>query len=510
MVNSTTGLADEDLSAIFKACSLFLFLIYCLRLLANTTADLDLWGYLAFGRLFWQTGSFPYQDIFTFVPTHPLWVYHEWLTGVIYYPLYAGFGEWSLQILKNILALSTLTLLYLTARVRGAGFWGGMVMLIVTSGFLKSNYAPVRAQIFTYFFFALTLFLLETSRQQQAWKRLWWLIPIQILWSNMHGGFLAGLGLGGIYAAGEALSRRPFWPFLAIIVPAGLATLINPYGLAYWSYLVEAISMPRPEILEWASVIASLQTGPYRMNSIYFLCIAYFAISLLLWSPNRDVTVYLALGLTLFLGLKNIRHQIFFLMLSAAYLAEPFSAFSVRFRRSPWLQRLAARLDYRPIVIAYLLSLFFFSYQLGSLQPLRLTTPGFSEITQGNLYFYPTGAVDFIRKNGLKGKLLTDFDWGEYLIWNLSPQCLVALDGRYETVYPESVVRPYMDFIFGRSNWQQFLQDYPPDMILVMKNSKIGNLLQADANWRQVFADQGSVLFVQSECSLNAAWEAQR
>ena len=63
----------------------------CYRL-TSTVADPDLWGYLAFGRLFWETSAFPYEDVFTYVPTLHPWVYHEWLTGVLFYPLYQNLG----------------------------------------------------------------------------------------------------------------------------------------------------------------------------------------------------------------------------------------------------------------------------------------------------------------------------------------------------------------------------------------------------------------------------------
>ena len=37
--------------------------------LFGTAADLDLWGYMAFGRLFWETGGFPHHDTSAYVPT---------------------------------------------------------------------------------------------------------------------------------------------------------------------------------------------------------------------------------------------------------------------------------------------------------------------------------------------------------------------------------------------------------------------------------------------------------
>lgn len=79
--------------------------IYVLNGLSSTLADPDLWGYLAFGRLFWESGKFPYQDVYSYVPTLNPWVYHEWLTGVVFYPLYVKTGGIGLQLLKYLVAL---------------------------------------------------------------------------------------------------------------------------------------------------------------------------------------------------------------------------------------------------------------------------------------------------------------------------------------------------------------------------------------------------------------------
>ena len=76
---------------------------------AVNLADPDLWGYLSFGRLFWHSEKFPYTDVFSYVPTLNLWVYHEWLTGVLFYPLYQVLRTPGLQVLKYGLGLGILT-----------------------------------------------------------------------------------------------------------------------------------------------------------------------------------------------------------------------------------------------------------------------------------------------------------------------------------------------------------------------------------------------------------------
>ena len=71
------------ITTILVSAALYLLFV---EMYSNCLADYDLWGYLAFGRAFWETGQFPYRDLFSYTPTKPLWVYHEWLTGSCFIP----------------------------------------------------------------------------------------------------------------------------------------------------------------------------------------------------------------------------------------------------------------------------------------------------------------------------------------------------------------------------------------------------------------------------------------
>jgi hypothetical protein len=476
---------------------ILLLLIMIFAAFPRNLADPDLWGYLAFGRLFWETGRLPYNDVFSYVTTKQVWIYHEWLTGILFYPLYKYTGGTGLQCLKIFLGLGTVALMCVTARLRGAQFWGLVFIIFLTKGFLSFGYSPVRAQIFTYFFFVLTLFLLESGRQENRWWRLAWLVPIQILWCNFHGGFLAGLGLVAIYAVGEALSGRIFWPYGLVLLSSGLATLINPYGMEYWSFILDAASMPRPEIPEWFSLIDALQNGLDQGQVYYFITLTIFAAALMWQAKWKDLTAGLALAVTWYLGYKHLRHQVFFYLLMGAYLGGPFSLYLTDLVNRLQIPEQWRRLDRRLILVGYLVTFSYFAYQVISHGPLSLETPEVPGAREE--IYYPAGAVTYIRSHNLCGKLLADFNWGEYLLWELYPQCQVAIDGRYETVYPEKVVRSYMNFRYVKSGWQDFLEEYPPDMILLPKISKIFNLMQKSPNWREAYADRGCGLFVRKE-----------
>lgn len=477
------------LKAIFTALTVWYLLSILVRFQA---ADLDLWGYLAFGRLFWENGRFPYQDVYTYLPTRPLWVYHEWLTGVLYYPLYKWLGGWALQLLRLVVALATVGLLAATARRRGAEFWGITVTLVTASGFLAMGYAPVRAQVFTYFFFALTLYLLELSRLKQRWFLLLWLVPIQIVWCNLHGGFPAGLGLIGLYAAGELLSRRPWWPYAAILVPVTLATLINPYGWHYWTYLAEAITMPRPEITEWASIIGAWRQQIDRIAVVNFTFVLIFSFFLLYVAGKPEPFPALALAVTLLLGVKHLRHLAFFYMVAAVYLAPHMSRYLEHLRQRPGVQQFlfrAANLSWQPLRWGLLMVAAFLLIQLCRYPCWLLTVPG-KPSASGAPNYYPVAAVNWLKQQDLRGNLLTTFNWGEFLLWQLYPDFRVGLDGRYETVYPAAVHRSYMDFIFARPGWEKFLAAYPPDFILLERSARIVKRLEREQGWQKIYEDE--------------------
>src|ERR1700726_4392224 len=61
---------------------------------------------------------------------------------------------------------------------------------------------------------------------------------------------------------------------------------------------------------------------------------------------------------------------------------------------------------------------------------------------------YPGAALAFMNARGLHGNVLSEFGWGEYLIWHVAPADKVFFDGRYDTVYPFKVIRDYLEFYF--------------------------------------------------------------
>ena len=469
---------------------LFSFLFYSFT---ATVADPDLWGYMSFGRLFWKTQGFPYQDIFSYVPTLEPWVYHEWLTGVLFYSIYDNFGSTGLQLFKYGSAFLTLSFVYLTARTRDADRVSTCLGILAIGGLLRMGYAPVRAQVFTYLFFAVTLYLLERARKTGHWKCLWFLLPIQMVWCNLHGGFVAGLGLIVLYAIGEKLSKRPSFHYWLIFLLSGLATAINPYGVKYWEYIISAIAMPRPMITEWSSVFSSFQSGEQYGTIAYFVILNIFAVIWLI-RIRPDIPSLLVSCLTLYLGWMHIRHIPLFALFFGCHFPSLIAFYGNNFKNASFSKPITNRIGWKFTTAVGILIAIYYIQAAITQGPLRLKTPDTPVNSESSMY-YPVGAIDFINENHLSGKLLIHFEWGEYAIWTLYPHCSVALDGRFETVYPQNVIEEYFDFIYGNANWRTFLRKYSPDLILISNHFRIYSILQSAADWSQIYHDNGCTLF---------------
>jgi hypothetical protein len=433
------------------------------------------------------------------MPVNEPWIYHEWMTGVLFYKIYCKSGSLGLQVLKYVLALAALWFATRTARMQGASEGSILLCMFLSVYVFAFGYSPVRAQAFTYLFFAVTLYLLEKSRRDK--NKLKWLtliVPIQLLWCNLHGGFVAGLGVVLIYATGEALSRRNYLSYLAVLIPATMITLVNPYGLDYWRYTIDAVTMQRPDITEWLSVYSGIKQD-LSLGAIYsFITLAFFSLLLFLVYNRKDITAGLVLAVTAYLGFSHMRHIVFFAIAFITFIPLPFARFWDQLKKK--LVE-SGRIRFASILIAFAIvlvvgdSIYSFNRKVLCGAPFSLQT--MSKGKDGKIeYHFPSGAVEYIQSNGIKGNILPFFDWGEYLIWHLYPNCKVGMDGRYETVYPERIHKAYFNFIYGREGWKEFLNGYPHEMILVHSLSKIHSMLKREENWIEVYRGQGSSLFI--------------
>jgi hypothetical protein len=84
---------------------------------------------------------------------------------------------------------------------------GALVLLIVVVGALPAL-VVIRSQLFSILFFPALVALLRAEARVPS-ARLWLLLPLLALWSNLHGAVLVGLAVAGAYLVLERARRQP-------------------------------------------------------------------------------------------------------------------------------------------------------------------------------------------------------------------------------------------------------------------------------------------------------------
>ena len=427
-------------------------------LAAHNITDADLWNKLAIGAHVWKYGTVPLRDTFAFTPVLPRYVEHEWGAGTIFFGVLKFFGPAGLMTLKILLAFGALGAAMATGRKLGCSCETLLLLAIPASTCVLLGYIPtMRSHTFTYCFFAITLLGLEEIRAGRKWP-VYVLPMMMLLWSNVHGGFMAGLGAIAVYTAFALFTRRQIKPFLLAAVGCGAVTLVNIYGLKFWTYLLPALFNPRPRIAEWQP-LPLLGNDVFLSFRILFALVLFLLVATWRGTEKKSWPGLTLLALTASLAWHSRRHAPFFGVAALAF-AGPFLQTA--------LTRLAARLPqnlrtiFKPtLAVAALyggVAVFVAAHSLPNASFVLLSPVGHD----------PVREVDILSRARVAGNLATPFGWGGYCSWRLYPRVKVSMDSRYETTYPESTFKLDDDFYEKRgTNWDRLIRDYPVDYVIL-------------------------------------------
>jgi hypothetical protein len=454
------------------------------------SADPDLWGHIKFGAELWKEKALPAMDPYSFTAYGHPWINHEWLTELIFYFTYRTLGDAGLLLGKLGIGLLIVALLWKMCNLRkGHPLVFGAVMVlaiaVVSPGFM------IRPQVFSFFFFTLFLYILHRYLQKGE-NRLFLLPFVMVLWVNMHGGFLMGGVLLTTVAGWETLARlirrkdhvEPGTLWLWLLVTGG-AALLNPYGYKLLVFLYKSLSVHR-DISEWKPVC--LWNGSFLHLKLLMLL---FLASL--WRKPKTWEGWEVAGCAVMLAatLVQQRHMPFFgIMVAPLLVCRLTGSVSNIHTRYPKLRltRTSRHLIGICLSILIVVQIYHGTCRYVMTQCRIIVDPG----------TYPVSAVEFLKINRLEGNLLLPFDWGEYAIWKLYPGCRVSIDGRFRTVYPESVIQDHFIASHDSSRWRVLIEKYPADLLLVRQIPFFQSLINADTPWVYVYSDPTAIVFLRN------------
>ena len=98
----------------------------------------------------------------------------------------------------------------------------------------------VRLQLLSLAVFAALLLLLRMEHQGPS-RRVWFLVPLCVLWSNLHGAVLVGMAVATCYLLFSRMRRQP-WTAVGVGLSSLFAIGVTPAGLRTGEYYVGVLT----------------------------------------------------------------------------------------------------------------------------------------------------------------------------------------------------------------------------------------------------------------------------
>jgi hypothetical protein len=449
---------------------------------AQTRVDVDLWGHVRFGLDILGAGALHERDPYSFTSDRP-WINHEWLSEVIFAAAWRAAGTPGLILVKLMCLFGALALTAGTLRakaVTGHARW--MVLGLTLVGILPRS-AQVRPQIFSVLLFA-ALVRAFVHAETRSPLTLFLTIPIVILWVNVHGGWIVGLATVALWCGGETYANRAQPRRAAVALgcaaTAAVATLLNPYGVGLWTFLLETVRFGREAIREW---------GPVWAEPVSFLVWGVFALLFvagarrMAWPRNPAVALIpAAWGVAAF---QVSRLDAFFALSVSGLLAVPVaSLFRERARNREPLPR-AWQIGSAGLALAAMLSV----------PPSRQAFTCIGFLTSR---WPEPEVVELARQRALTGRIVTYFDWGEYGIWHLPPSLEISMDGRRETVYTDRTISGHLRLYLGTDEGLAYLETLDADYVWLPRLSPALVRL-SERGWVRLFEGPRSSLLARAD-----------
>ena len=500
--------------------------------------DAGIGWHIRTGQLILATHSVPRVDPFSASMTGQPWFAWEWLYDVLVGWLDRAAGLNGVVLFTAVIIATVFSWTFRLLVRRETNVLLALVLVLLAASAAMIHFFA-RPHVVSWLFTIVWFWALESPEEScdSGSRRAWliWFLPLTMLvWVNVHGGFLVGFVLLGIYWA------CPVWEWLGLslkltegsfedvlrqiragrrvrtLTLAGLlsaaATMVNPYGLKLHVHIYRYLSnrFLMNHIDEFQSpnfhyvaqkcfagllllTLVALAVKRREASANHFLVVLFAVYAGLYASRNIPVSallLILAIGPWLSDAMEG---------LAARFADQGLKVQRLNFISTLFLQRMKAiELSLRGHVwpIAAIVFTCWIAAHGGKLGTARLMDAHFDTKR------FPAAALDYLQKQNVQSPLLSPDDWGGYLIYRLyvypdpDPGIKVVIDDRHD-FYGEDFLKSYLKMMHAEPGWEEFLEHHP-SRVIVPKDSTLANLLGVTAGWQRVYSDDVAVVFVQT------------
>jgi hypothetical protein len=445
--------------------------------------DGDTWSHLATGDWILAHGAIPSVDPFSFTMAGAPWNAHEWLAETLLALAFRAAG-WSGAVLLTAAAAAAAVLI-LTRRLARDLEGPALLATTLLGVSLLTPSLLARPHVLALPILAAWANGLLAAREADR-APSFLLLPLMVLWTNLHGGFAFGLALIAPFAIEAALAAPPLrrvsviqgWSLFALLAVG--AALLNPRGVEGLLFPFRLLGMAGlGNIGEWQPAsFAHLE--PLEVGLLALLALA-------LIKPVRVPLVRLALLIGLLhLSLQHGRHQMLLGVLAPMLLAAPIAR-AIGQEASPTRKTN----PYRPAILAA-------AALAIALAAVRIAWP----VVRVDGPTAPIAALTAVPAALREQPVLNSYAFGGYLIWaHVRP----FIDGRAD-MFGDEFLALYgrltapdpgvLDDVLARDAiaWTIF----PP-------GSSVVAMMDREPGWRRLHADAFAVVHVRNEAPARPA-----
>lgn len=521
---------------------IFMFLFWSLLagpLSNRPLGDADIGWHIRTGEQILATHTLPRTDSFSSTMQGQPWFAWEWLYDVVLGLLHQACGLNGVVWLCALLVAAVFAMLLSQLLRRGTGLLLAIVlMLLAETAAMIHLYA--RPHIVSWLFSLLWFVVLEhweNCGRGRLPRWIPWFFPASmLLWVNLHGGWLFGLALLGIYAFAafvESVRARKNDAFAAVraahraramawaFVASAVATFVNPYGWRLhehiYRYLGDRFLMNNiqefrsPDFHDWS---------PRAFAAILLLTLIAFANNRFKDQGKLRFSQFLVVLLGTYAGLYSARNlpvsSMLLALIAGPMLWEDFASLANKPGAWQWVRNRSAgisnfsdrmgaqEMELRghlwPVVSVALA--FAISLQGGWLGRQQLIHAQFDpkKVPAGAVTFLQQEVRDFQNSKNKNDRhpsaepVFSTDAWSGYLIYRMYPERKVVVDDRHD-LYGSQRIRQYLILTQVEPGWQDVLEKHQIRTALLPTDSTLANMLRAlPRDWRVAYEDKVAVV----------------
>ncbi|HEX9023813.1 MAG TPA: hypothetical protein VF799_08250, partial [Geobacteraceae bacterium] len=354
-----------------------------------------------------------------------------------------------------------------------------------------------RPHIFTHLFLIAWYIILDNYQSGKCNHLR--LLPLSLLfWVNLHGGFITGLILLGVYLAGNAIelyfsrdeervALRGRVKELALIFslcvlaclanPRGYHILLFPFNVVSNRYLMDHVQ----------EFIAPNFHEPLMIKYLLFILLGLLALSRKRLGAVEILLIIVFLNMALF----SIRHVPLFALIVGPIIVRQ-SALVFWDCRGRFAAFLAKKGEGIASVDAS---------SRGILWPVTGVAVVLALAGAGRIHFTfdpkikPVAAVEFLKKEPIRGNMFNNDQIGDYIIYAAHRDYRVFFDGRSD-MYGVARMKEYNRITGFEPGWEDVLAKYGITWVIFDARSAFSRFLLENKGWRLIYADKMANIFV--------------